>query len=175
MGCDVWLLVQYVLVNANVTDPVEGIEAWEFGLRVPVQTISLRGGRVWCWKGREAVCRLAIQGRVSQNLRLIQVIFGHTSSEGKKVCLPACVRMCVCVQNKVQAEDDGEFHLKVRLAVYTPRQKPKVSTTRSWSGGVVFCCLRKKIRRIALPRGRDFVATAGGRNLGRSKAPVREK
>lgn len=99
-----WLLVQYVLVDANVMGPVESMKAWEFGLRVPVQTISLRAvycqsewREDWRWKGREAVCSLAIQGRVSQNLRLIQVIFGHTASEKKGVPVSVCVSVCACV------------------------------------------------------------------------------
>lgn len=47
-------------------------------------------------KGERAVCWLAIQGRVSQNLRLIQVIFGHTASEAKGVCVCVCVCQCAC-------------------------------------------------------------------------------
>lgn len=129
MGCDV--VVGAVRVGGCKCDgPVEGMKAWEFGLRVPVvQTISLRvlycqseWREDWRWKGREAVYSLAIQGRVSQNLRLIQVIFGHTASE-KKRCACQCVRECaaclyVCVcADQVQAEDDGEFHSEKKDAV----------------------------------------------------------
>lgn len=124
------------------------MKAWEFGLRVrtcsddfsPCCVASRSGGRIWRWKGREAVCRLAIQGRVSQNLRLIQVIFGHTASEESCVsCLSLSV--CVCVRNacvradQAQAEIDGEFHSgrKLLFLIYS-RTNPNVSTSRFQSG-----------------------------------------
>lgn len=98
-----WLLVQHVLVGGGecrCDGPVDSMKAWEFGLRVrtcsddfsPWCIASRSGGRIGRWEGREAVCSLAIQGRVSQNLRLIQVIFGHSASEGKCVCV-----LCACV------------------------------------------------------------------------------
>lgn len=75
--------------RSNAMAPLRGHEGMGVKrLRVPVQTISLRAGfasrsgREYFGVKRARGClQSAIQGRVSQNLRLIQVIFGHTASE----------------------------------------------------------------------------------------------
>lgn len=70
------------------------------GLRVPVQTICLRGWLVFClasrnrwsvWacRGPEGGLQSAVQGRVSQNLRLIQVYFRTHGKRERMVCLRA--------------------------------------------------------------------------------------
>lgn len=84
-------------------------------------------------KGERAVCRLAIQGRVSQNLRLIQVIFGHTASEAKGVCVCVCqcacemrVRVSVCVQTRSRPKVTENSTAKQDAAVFLySRNRPK--------------------------------------------------
>lgn len=104
-------------------------------------------------KGERAVCRLAIQGRVSQNLRLIQVIFGHTASEAKGVCVCVCQCACemraresVCVQTRSRPKVTENPTAKQDAAVFLLLQEQTQKCRRLFNPGllVVFCCLRRK-------------------------------
>lgn len=116
-------------------------------------------------KGERAVCRLAIQGRVSQNLRLIQVIFGHTASEAKGVCVCVCqcacemrVRVSVCVQTRSRPKVTENSTAKQDAAVFLySRNRPKRSSTfqsKSVGGILLF---EKEKRSKESPGGRDFL------------------
>lgn len=91
----------------------------------PRSIASRGGGRIWYWRRREAVCSLAIQGRVSQNLRLIQVIFGHTASEGRG----ASVSVSVCVQTRSRPRT---------TEIPTAEEEPGFDSAQAGLGVIVF-------------------------------------
>lgn len=113
---------------------------------------------------------MAIQGRVSQNLRLIQVIFGHTASEAKGVCVCVCLSVCVrkrvrvsvCVQTRSRPNVPENSTAKAKmLSFFTPGTDPKVSTTfqsKSGGDGVLF---EKKRRSKELPEDETFSCRNG--------------
>lgn len=105
----------------------------------------------------------------------IKVNSGYFRTHGKRgqrcvcQCALACVGECVCA-DQVQAEDDGEFPQQRKSRSLTQhKQAQDLSYSRPPPGGFCVVWRRGKMQRIAW-RTRLFVATVGGRNLGRSRA-----
>lgn len=91
--------------------------------------------------GRARGClQSAIQGRVSQNLRLIQVIFGHTASEeqrGVSGCARAGVRVCVQTRSRQKVTENPTAE---RVLSFTPDQIEKELAVLG-SSITVWCCI----------------------------------